>query len=146
MQSKISVFFLLITLALFQNACFADKSISQLINDAPKNVLVGTDVQLLNSFTLSGEITSGQYTAEMGGADLTINIVREEKLLKIKRSFQEAGLPKENMTYSLKDIKKQFIDNSEISLVAIKSGLLLQEKNSKSFGIPKDMWILYTKK
>lgn len=146
MLTKRSILFIFVLLSLLQNACFAEKSITQFFKNAPQNVLVGTDVQLLSSFKLAGNISSGQYVAEMGGANLSIEIHANEKPLKITRIFQEPGLPKESKTYEFNKINKSYINNSEILLVKVKSGVLLLEKKSGSFGIPTDMWVLYTKK
>lgn len=146
MLTKRSLLFILVLLSLFQNACFAEKTITQTFKNSPKNVLVGTDVQLLNSFKLAGNISSGQYVAEMGGANLSIEIHANETSLKITRIFQEPGLPKESKSYEFNKINKSYINNSEILLVQVKRGVLLLEKKPGSFGIPKDMWVLYTKK
>lgn len=146
MFTKRSILFILVLLSLFQNACFAEKSITQIFKNSPQNVLVGTDVQLLNSFKLAGNISAGQYVAEMGGANLSVDIHENELSLKITRIFQESGLPKESKSYEINKFNKSFIDNSEILLVKVKSGILFLEKKSGSFGIPSDIWVLYTKK
>ena len=146
MLTKRSILFILVLLSLLQNACFAEKSITQAFKNSSKNVLVGTDVQLLSSFQLAGNISAGKYVAEMGGAILSIEILENEKSLKIIRIFQEPGLPKENKSYAFSKTNKSYINNSEILLAKVNSGVLLLEKNSGSFGIPTDMWVLYTKK
>lgn len=146
MHTKKSIIFILVLLSLLQNACFAEKSITQIFKNSPKNVLVGTDVQLLSSFKLAGNISAEKYVAEMGGAILSIEIIENEKSLKITRIFQEPGLPKENKSYEFNKTNKSYINHSEILLAKVKSGILLLEKKSGSFGIPTDMWVLYTKK
>lgn len=84
--------------------------------------------------------------AEMGGANLSIDIRANETSLKIIRIFQEPGLPKESKSYKINKSDKSFIVNNEILLVSAKSEILLLEKKSGSFSIPTDIWVLYTKK
>ncbi len=146
MHSKTTALFILVLLALFQNACFAEKTISQVFDNPPKNVLVGTDVQLLNLFKIAGPISSGHYVSEMGGANLSLDIYLKEDALNLSRTFQEPGMPKENKFYEIKKTNTSFIENNQILLVAVRNGILLLEKNSGSFGIPADMWIFYSKK
>jgi len=146
MLTKKSILFILVLLTLFQNACFAKKTITQVFKNAPQNVLIGTDVQLLNAYKIAGNISSGQYVAEMGGANLSIDIHANETSLKIIRIFQEPGLPKESKSYEINNINMSYIDNGEILLVKVNGGILLLEKKPGSFGIPTDMWVFYSKK
>lgn len=146
MFSKRTTLFILVLLSLFQNACFAEKTISQVFDNPPKNVLVGTDVKLLSLFKIAGHISSGTYVAEMGGAKLSMHITKNEDAFNLTRTFQESGMPKESKSYEIINTNTSYIDNNKILLVSVKNGILLLEKNSGSFGIPADMWIFYSKK
>lgn len=141
--AKRTIVSILVLFSIFQNTCFAEISINQVIKNAPQNVLVGTDVKLLNSFKLVGHISSGQYAADIGGANLSIEIHADETSLNITRVFQEPGLAKDSKHYEFNKVNKSYINNSEILLVLVKRGVLLLEKKSGSFGIPADIWILY---
>ena len=143
---KIFSLSLLLSFSLLQNACLAEKTASQLIKEAPQDVLVGTDVKLLKTFEVSSSFLPGHYVAEMGGANLSINIESKAQSLKIIRVFQEPGLPAESKSYEIKYQDKAFIENNTLLALPIKSGVLILEKNSESSGIPMDMWVLYTKK
>ena len=104
MFSKRTTLFILVLLSLFQNACFAEKTISQVFDNPPKNVLVGTDVQLLSLFKLDGHISSGTYVAEMGGAKLSMHINKNEDAFYLTRTFQESGMSKESKSYLINNI------------------------------------------
>jgi len=146
MLSSKKSFFLFLLVLIFQNACSAEKPASELFNNLPQNVLIGTDVQPINEYKSLGRINTGHYFAEMGGATLKLVIKNDPDQFKITRIFQEAGRSEEIKNYKFEGQGNQAINNSDISLILTKKGLLVLEKKPDNFGIPTDLWIMYSVK
>ena len=108
------------------------------VSERPSDVLVGTDVADLSSFKESDAELSGEYSAELGGATVTVSVTPNA----LTRTFQEPGTDPDQRTF-------QPVCRSGSELIAdgmiarrVSEGLLYLEPSSDVGGIPADLWML----
>ena len=110
----------------------------------PEMVLVGTDVVELSSFK-SAKVhkLEKKYSAEFGGATLTLKISQNKKNKGITRIFKEPGMKEQTTEYSNCCTKERFISADNLKGIIVSDGLLLLEEKPEIDGIPNDLWVYY---
>jgi hypothetical protein len=110
----------------------------------PELVLVGTDVVQLSSFSrVKVDVVKKEYTAEFGGANLTLQINQNKNDKRITRIFKEPGMKQEINVYSPYCAKGGLISAENLKAIIVSDGLLLLEEKSGIDGIPGDLWVYY---
>ena len=116
------------------------------LDKKPADVLVGTDISSIKGFTIGENISSGIYSAEIGGARIKLIVEKKSGRLELLRSYEEPGMLPVNKSYSFKYKSSTIVDEQSISILVTKTGLLVLETKPENDGIPSDIWIFYKKK
>lgn len=111
----------------------------------PHLVLIGTDVVNLDSFNLNSGNLGKSYSADLGGASLSLTIKDGGSHTAITRTFQEPGVPAQIKEYKSVCISSETLVAPHLVGKIINEGLLLLEKKSNVDGIPTDLWVFYSK-
>jgi hypothetical protein len=110
----------------------------------PELVLAGTDFVELSSFNQAKvNVLENEYSAELGGANLTLRINQNNNDKIITRIFKEPGMKEEITNYSPYCEKEGFISAENLKAIIVSDGLLLLEEKSGIDGIPSDLWVYY---
>ncbi len=149
-QGKVLVLCLLITLLVREayslefDVLYAENHCNELkVNSVPPMVLVGTEVQNISEFEEASTGLDGVYTAEVGGAILTLTYIKRSN--QFSRTFQEPGEIQRTNHYSSACTQGEYSFVGEALGLNTEQGLLLWEPRNKIDGLPNDMWILYKK-
>lgn len=148
------IFFCVLTILFISTSCSAQSdhvyseqacntSFSSL-DGLPELVLVGTDVVKLSSFSKAKvNKMKKEYSAEFGGANLTLRISQNKNDKRITRIYKEPGMKEEITIYSPYCAKERFISAENLKAIMVSDGLLLLEEKSEIDGIPSDLWVYY---
>jgi hypothetical protein len=110
----------------------------------PELVLVGTDIVKLSSFSNAKVIKiKKEYSAEFGGANLTLRISQNKNDKRITRIYKEPGMMEKATIYSPYCAKERFISAKNLKAILVHDGILLLEEKSMIDGIPDDLWVYY---
>jgi len=122
--------------------CAVNSSSEQKI---PSLVLIGTDVANLDSFKLNNASLGKSYSAELGGASISLIIKGGSSHTTITRTFQEPGVPAHSREYKSVCIFGGTLNAPDLVGKIINEGLLLLEQESNVDGIPTELWVFYSK-
>lgn len=108
------------------------------VSHRPSDVLIGTDVADLTSFSQSDVRLTGEYGAELGGATVTVSISDDA----LVRTFQEPGTEPDQRTFQ--PVCRSGSEVIAPGMVArrVSDGLLYLEPSSGTGGLPSNLWIL----
>jgi hypothetical protein len=145
---KVILYFGVLTLLMFVTACNSSGysredvcKVDTLVESTlPKLVIVGTDVVNIESFQSSNNMLVKSYSAEMGGAILTLSVISDSKGTHIERLFQEPGESIHKIVYKSVCIYHDTIIAENFIGKMVSSGVLILEKKPNIDGIPVDLW------
>lgn len=120
------------------------QSVSTAISNLPSEVLIGTDVSVLESFA-SGKYSVGTYHAENGGAELRLTIRETEEGLIAQRNYIEPGLAEKTKVYSNLCLEDEFLYGDFLRVKFVEDGLLWLELKQDNDLIPTDLWFYLEK-
>lgn len=112
--------------------------------DLPTMVLDGTDVAELAAFTTEpvDAADAGRYSADQGGATVTLTLEKTADGWSVARDFAEPGMPpmERDVTATKRGDGSLATDDGTVVIRAISDGLLLREEDPADL-IPSDLWI-----
>ena len=123
-----------------EGECIMDASFEL---NLPKSVIVGTDIVNIESFQSSNNMLFKSYSAEMGGAILTLSVISDSKGTHIERLFQEPSEPIHKIVYKSVCIDDDTIIAENLIAKRVMDGVLILEKKPNVNGIPVDLWVFY---
>jgi hypothetical protein len=109
----------------------------------PEMVLVGTDVVNIESLNPSSQTLESNYSVEIGGATLAIQVSQAKTVKTIRRTYQEPGTGKQVHEYSPVCTAKGLFSAEDLKGKIVEGGLLLLEEKPGVEGFPSDLWIYY---
>ncbi len=110
-------------------------------NDVPQEVLVGTDVEPLQTYLPEARpVLPGRYRAETGGAVLLAEVTPGEPPL-LKRQFKEPGLKAATKTYRNLQRADNALVGDKLRILGLPRAILVLEQDSGVEGIPASLWI-----
>lgn len=112
----------------------------------PTQVLVGTDIVDSSSLNTSSQVLKSEYSAEMGGAKLTLYVTQTDKGRTVKRIYQEPGMIEVVRDYSPVCFLDGRLSADRLKGKIVDGGLILLEERPDVNGIPNNLWIYYRSK
>ena len=148
---KVILFYIVSFITFFTSSVNANDSIEEALCkvdmsielNLPKLVLVGTNVITFDSFQPSFDKIAEHYSAEIGGATLTLSIIPDSKNTQIKRTFQEPDEPIYEQLYDSVCMYENTIYAPNLIGKLVTEGLLILEIKPNVDEISTDLWVLY---
>ena len=106
-----------------------------------ENVLIGTDVDQIKNVKIGTERV-GQFSLDMGGAIIEVNIEKSKTGYTATRSYNEPGASPNNKTYTELCIKNGLIYGKTIRGQFTQDSLLWLELNSDNEFISPELWMV----